>query len=243
MNIKLIEICSFSLVQLNRGEDLHVNPGKAQAWQGVKMSTEFSANFWEGVKRVFWNAATIFTNLFTCTDPKGGWVLVEESMPGALQNFSLTKDKSINILKSNWVASSSNIDLKTKFAGYSGLFSNTGLAMINASLKADATKGRILFNTNHGIIRRIDIASDSGPVTVDNDSIIAYTDGLRPSFRHAGEGVKSFFFGKENIVCDFNGRGSIFISSVPQVERKPLRVHHHHHEKNLTKSHESKHFI
>lgn len=238
MSLDPIERNSCSQISLKEGEVLHVNPGKAQAWVGTEISTEFSAGFIESIKRILWNAATIFRNIFTCTSSRGGWVLVEESNPGALEKYNLTQGRGIKILKDKWIASTEDVALESEFVGLKGLFSNTGLAMVHASLKADAINGKVFFNTDHGIIRRIELNPENGPVTVDNDAIIAYTDGLSPTFTHAGDGVKSYVFGGENLVCKFQGTGSIFISSVPHVEKKPKEVHHHHHSESRSDSSE-----
>ena len=223
---------SNSHIPLEEGEILAVNPGKAQAWRGVKMSTNFSSGLFESIKRIFWGSATLFSNLFTGNSEKGGWVLVEESTPGALNKYSLTKGKEIHILKTSWVASSENVDLGTEFVGTRGLFSNTGLAMVRATLKAAALKGEIYFKADQGIIREVELTPEDSPLVVDNDAILAYTSGVTQSITHAGSGMKSFCFGGENLVSLFQGKGTVYLSSIPNKEATPIEVHHHHHRKS-----------
>ena len=98
----------------------------------------------------------------------------------------------------------------------------TGVAMITASLKANAVSGRVFFSAGDGVLKKIDLHADKGGVvTVDNDSIVAYSADLLCAPKISGSGLSSVFFGKEGIVYDFAGKGTIYVGSMPQdLEQK-----------------------
>lgn len=223
MSVQLNSIPS-GAIRLEQGEELHVYPGKMQATNNISMITEWASGFWESFKRLFWGAGPgCFNNVFKANEG-GGWILLEESRPGQFVELDLSEiqNKGLKFRRDCWLASSPGVQLDTAYEGLPGLLQGTGIAMLEASLKADAQKGKIFFHCQNGTVKKIEI-NPQDKITIDNDSIIAYTPGLERSFRMAGEGVSSLMFGEENLVCDFSGKGTVYIASAPQ-DREPAQT-------------------
>lgn len=202
-------------ISLKEGEELCVVPGKIQAMSDVSMITQFVSGVLESVKRFFFYGPSCFNNRIRA-EKEGGWVLLEETMPGQVEGVNLTSGESIKIRRDRLIAFSPSIQLETVFEGPAGLFQGTGIAMLKATLKADGLQGKIYFHSDEGIVKKIEVLPGA-KVTIDNDSILGYTQGLESSLQT--NGVKSFFFGGEGILCDFYGKGTIYVASTPQDKR------------------------
>jgi uncharacterized protein (TIGR00266 family) len=214
-------------IALGPQEELNVDPGKMQATKGVSMVTQVAAGFFESVKSVFWGGRSLFENRFRANG-NGGWILIEEGVPGQVAVIDLTRGETLKIRKDRWVASSPSVELQTNYEGFaSWLFHGTGLAMIYAIANA---AGKVFFRTDAGTVKAIAVDSSvDGPVTVDNNCILAYTSGLEVTTRQSGD-ITSLIFGAEGLVCEFSGKGTVYIASEPQDKRRVQVVHHHHHE-------------
>ncbi len=203
---------------LEEGESLYAAPGKMQAAKNVSMATEYTAGIFESMKRFFVGGPDYFNNKFEA-NRGGGWVLLQESVPGQMASMEITAGHGMKIRTDRWAASTSNVDLETVYEGTSGIVRGTGVAMLQASVKANNQRGKIFFCADEGVVKKIEVSSIGGPVMVDNDSIIGYSDRLTCSFRTSGNGLQSLMFGKEGIVCDFYGEGTVYIASTPQDTR------------------------
>ena len=203
---------------LREGEALYAAPGKMQAAKNVSMATEYTAGIFESMKRLFMGGPDYFNNKFEA-NRGGGWVLLQESIPGQMGSMEIKAGHGMKIRTDRWAASTSNVTLETIYEGTSGIIRGTGVAMLQASVKANSQRGKIFFYADEGVVKQIAVSSIGGPVMVDNDSIIGYSDGLTCSFRTSGNGLQSLMFGKEGIVCDFYGEGVVYIASTPQDTR------------------------
>jgi uncharacterized protein (AIM24 family) len=211
---------------LGLGEELHVAPGKMQATKHISMITELVTGLMESIKRFFFGGPSFFNNRFKA-EKEGAWILLEEKIPGQLAAVQIGEGESIKIRRDRLVASSTNLNLDTTYEGVSGFMKGTGVAMLNASLKADQLKGKLIFHADKGTVKQIDINPEDGPVTIDNDSILGYTSGVTSNVRVSGNGVKSIVFGGEGLVYDFRGKGTVYVASTPQDTKKPHTTHVH----------------
>lgn len=214
-------------IQLDPYEELYVHPGMMQASRNVSMVTQYVAGIFESLKRLIFDGPSLFNNKFQA-GATGGWILIQESVPGQLQMVELHSNESFKVRRDRWVGSSPDIELNTVYEGISGYFRGTGVAMTEAALKADAQMGKLFFRCDRGTVKKIEIHAGESPVTIDNDSILGYSSGLDAKSRFAGDGLTSIMFGSEGLVYDFQGEGAVYIASTPQDKDKPTEVLHHH---------------
>lgn len=201
---------------LESGEELYVDPGKMQATKNISMITEFVPGLFESLKRFLVGGPSFFNNRFQAKQG-GGWILLEEKIPGQIAMVELSQNQEFKVRRDRWIASNTTIDLDTSYEGISGYLQGTGIAMLKASLKTEAQRGKIFFRCDQGIVKKIEISPKDGLITIDNDSVLGYTtDGLTRNLRMSGNGINSIFFGEEGIVCDFSGKGTVYIASTPQ---------------------------
>lgn len=207
-----------SAIRLEPGESLYVDPGKMQAAANVSMITEFVTGIMESLKRFFVGGPNYFNNKFQA-GPNGGWVLLQETTPNQIASVEIGQGHSMKIRRDRWIASSPEVELTTTYEGLSGLVRGTGVAMLKASMKTDAQKGKLFFYSDPGTVKAIEIDSRNGDVfTVDNDSVLGFTEGLTTTFKVGG--FKSALFGEEGILCEFHGKGTVYVASAPQDQQK-----------------------
>ncbi len=103
-----------------------------------------------------------------------------------------------------FLCSAPTITVDAKWGGAKTFFGGEGLVM----LKATGT-GPVAFNS-FGAIKEIDV---DGEFIVDTGHIVAFEDGLSFKVTKFGGGWKSFILGGEGLVCNFSGRGRLWIQT------------------------------
>ena len=106
------------------------------------------------------------------------------------------------------MASSSNVEVSTKFQGAMSLFSREGVFFLRA--EALDVPGKV-FYTSYGAMKEIQVTPDK-PVKDDNGHVVAFTDGLQYNVSKI-KGLGSFLFGGEGFTLDFRGSGSVWIQT------------------------------
>ncbi len=187
-------------VQLPAQETLRVEASAMQAMdKHVTMRTKLKGGF----KRLL-TGENLFLNEFTAQGKEGELVL-GSSLPGDIKRLYLTQNGPALFLQSgSFLAASTGIETQTKFQGLiKGFFSGAGLFLIKC-----VGEGDIFFNSYGGIIE-IQVENE---FIIDNNHIVAFTEGLEYSVEKFG-GYKSFFFSGEGLVARFHGHGRIWIQT------------------------------
>lgn len=148
----------------------------------------------------------------------GGWIALEEAVNGQIISHELQPGKTLTIGRGAFVASDSNVKVETKYAGVSGWWKGVGFAKLKASI-TDDKPGRVFLNSAYGVSKVIKISETDGPVIVDNNDLIAYSDELQISICKMG-GFKSLLFSGEGSVNEFKGNGIIFVGSGESAARE-----------------------
>ena len=201
-------------IDLAPHERIKCEPGAMLACNNVTVETAAPyKSYYDRLKSYLFTGEGWFTNIFTANE-KGGWLLLERQMPGKLVVEELTHDKpGWVVARSALVAATPNIDIQVKYKGFVGIMKGEGIATSLAKLAHDSqSPGRIYFNSGKGTAQAILLNKTDGPVIVDNDHIIAYTEGMTATLKKLGN-MKSFFFSGEGFVCEFQGEGVIYLDS------------------------------
>ncbi|MBC7170927.1 MAG: TIGR00266 family protein, partial [Polyangiaceae bacterium] len=154
-------------------------------------------------KRKLLGGESIFQNTFTATAP-GQTLWVAPAAEGDVQALELDGREPVLLNSGAFLASAPSVRLDTKWAGAKGFFSGTGFFL----LRADGS-GPLFFNA-YGGIHAVDVGA-AGYI-VDTNHVVGFTGGLDYSVKRVG-GMKSLFFSGEGLVCEFRGRGRLWVST------------------------------
>jgi uncharacterized protein (TIGR00266 family) len=185
-------------INVPKGETVKV---EAAAMAGMDTNMEMKTKFKGGFQR-FLSGESLFINEFTAKNGNAE-IQIAPASPGDIDHVYLDNE-SIFLQNSAFVASGSQIDVQSKWQGFTrGFFSGENFFLIKCSGKGD-----VWFNSYGGIIP-IEV---NGSYVVDTGHIVAFTEGLEYSISSVG-GYKSLFFSGEGLVCRFTGTGRVWIQT------------------------------
>jgi uncharacterized protein (TIGR00266 family) len=109
-----------------------------------------------------------------------------------------------------YLASTTGVNLDTKWGGSKGFFSGAGLFLLKCEGQGD------LWISSYGAIHQVAIGQPNTPgangYTVDTGHILAFTSGVSYNVERVG-GLKSFFASGEGLVAKFHGQGYVFLTA------------------------------
>jgi uncharacterized protein (TIGR00266 family) len=157
--------------------------------------------FFVALMRKFFGGETMFVNEFW--GPQGGEVVLAPKLSGHILRKSLDGTRTLFVQSGGYLASSAGIDTKVRFGGLRTLFGGEGLTLLQCSGQGD------VFVNSYGGITEVPV---DGRFVVDTGHIVAFDGALDFEVRSIG-GAKSFLFSGEGLVCEFRGRGTLYIQS------------------------------
>lgn len=188
----------FATVRLKANETIKV---EASAMATMDTTIAMKTRMKGGFGRLI-TGESLFINEFTAKNGPGEIGIAPGSV-GDIEHLYLDNE-TIYLQNSGYVASSPKVELNTKWQGLvKGFFSGEGLFLIRCSGTGD------LFFSTYGAMILIDI---DGEHIVDNNYIVAFTEGLDYKVESIG-GYKSLFFSGEGLVTRFSGRGRLWIQT------------------------------
>jgi uncharacterized protein (TIGR00266 family) len=157
--------------------------------------------FFVALVRRFFGGETMFVNEFW--GPRGGEVVLAPKLSGQIMKKTLDGVRTLFVQRGGYLASSVGIDTRVRFGGLRTLFGGEGLVLLQCSGNGD-----VFVNSYGGIT---EVAVD-GKFVVDTGHIVAFDGALDFRVRSIG-GAKSFLFSGEGLVCEFEGRGTVYMQS------------------------------
>ena len=145
---------------------------------------------------------TMFVNDFS-SHSAGGQIRLAPALCGAIVHRRL-EGESIVLTPGSYLASSAGLNIKLKFGGLQALLSKEGVFFVEISGTGD------LWINAYGGITEVPI---DGSFIVDNGHIVAFDSGLDFQIKTAGGGLMGFVASGEGFVCEFRGKGSLWIQS------------------------------
>ncbi len=170
---------------------------------GVEMRTAMTGGVLNAARRKLLGGESIFQNTFTATAP-GQTLWVAPATEGDVEELALDGTTPLHLSSGAFLASAPTVRLDTRWSGAKGFFSGTGFFL----LRAEGT-GPIFFGSYGGIH-----AIDVGPAgyIVDTTHVVGFTGGLDYRVARVG-GVRGLFFSGEGLVCEFRGRGRLWVAT------------------------------
>lgn len=201
-------------VDLEPGEELIAEAG-AMVARSTEMAMAVSMNsrknagpfqklggFFVALIRKFIGGETFFVNTFSAPVPASVWLA--PAMSGSVEIYNLTPSSSLVLSTGAYVASMGDVDMKMRFGGIRGLFAKEGLFFLEMH-----GEGIVWFNS-YGGVEAIDV---DGTYIVDNGHIVGFEGDLTFDIRGSGGGLKGFFLSGEGLVCEFKGKGRVFLQA------------------------------
>ncbi|HEY6562165.1 MAG TPA: TIGR00266 family protein [Polyangiaceae bacterium] len=198
-------------VALHPGDSVQAEAGAmVTRTPAIEMSTHLNAGRRAGVFRMIWaffvavlrkflGGETMFVNEFR----GNGEVVLAPSLAGQIVQRTLGGNQRLFVQTGSYLASTGDIDTRLRFGGIRTLFGGEGLVLLECSGTGE------LFVNSYGGVTEIPV---NGRFVVDTGHIVAFDGTLDFKLRGIG-GVKSFLFSGEGLVCEFSGRGSVFVQS------------------------------
>ncbi len=196
-------------VVLDEGETV-VAEGGAMVSMDTHISIETSAGkkgegklkgLMTGLKRMA-AGESFFQNRYTAVGA-AGHVTFAPTHCGDIVTQELTQG-TLFLQSTAFLCSGTGVEVDAKWGGARTFFGGEGLVM----LKATGT-GPLVFNSFGGI-KEVDV---DGTFIVDTGHIVAFEDGVTFKVTKFGGGWKSLIFGGEGLVCEFSGKGKVWIQT------------------------------
>lgn len=190
-------------VTLAAGEQIEAEAGAMVATDANVQMTTSAGGFKKGLKRLF-GGESFFRNTFS---PSGGsgQVMLAPALCGEMTVLDCG-NASWFLQSRAYVAGHKTVNLDTKLGGFKGFFGGPGLFVLRAS-----GQGQVIASA-FGALERIDV---DGDLTVDTGHLVAWED--RPDLTYkvtkAGAGWIGSFLSGEGLVCNFSGRGIVWIQT------------------------------
>ena len=169
---------------------------------GVEMKTGMQGGFLKAAGRSVLGGESFFMNTFTATG-SGQSLYLAPASEGDIIARELSGE-TLFAQAGAFVGAHPDVTVETKFQGLKGFFSGESLFFLKLSGRG------LLFLSAYGGIQKIDVG-DEGYV-VDTGHIVAFSEGLDYRIRPFG-GMKGLFFSGEGLVCEFHGRGELWIQT------------------------------
>lgn len=171
----------------------------------VQMETNMRGGLGSALKRKLLGGESLFQNTFTCTQPQQS-LWIAPAPEGAIQELDLQPGQELFLQSGAYLASTSGVELDTKWQGAKGFFSGEGLFLLRAH-----GQGRLWFSS-YGGIHTVDIGQQYHGYICDTSHMVAFTSGLQYNVTKVG-GLKSLFLSGEGLVCNFHGQGRLWMQT------------------------------
>ncbi|HSC87930.1 MAG TPA: TIGR00266 family protein [Polyangiaceae bacterium] len=157
--------------------------------------------FFVALCRKMFGGETMFVNRFSSMGP--GEVILAPAVSGHIVHKQLTEGSKLFVQTGSYLASTGQIDTKVRFSGLRSLLGGEGLVLLECSGAGD------LWVNSYGGVLPLEV---NGNFTVDTGHIVAFDGTLDFKVKSVG-GFKSLLLSGEGLVCEFSGRGTVYIQS------------------------------
>ena len=195
------------ILDVPANETVMVEASAMAAMDGnLQMKSKMKGGLMKGIGRML-GGESLFINEFTARG-KSGELYISPGVPGDVKHYYVSRESSLMVQSSGFVACSPEVEIDTKFQGFKGFFSGESLFLIKATGDGD------FWFSSYGAIVEIPV---DGDYVVDTGYIVAFEDTLNYSVENIGglsfRSLKTGIFGGEGLVCRFSGQGRLWIQS------------------------------
>jgi uncharacterized protein (TIGR00266 family) len=207
MQHEILDAPDFGLLKLTleAGEKVVAESGAMVAMSpSIAVDTKMRGGLLAAAKRKLLGGESIFQNTFTARTA-GQQLYLAPPVEGDLMVRQLGPGEPFFLQSGNYLAHvGDELVLDTQWGGVRSFFGGIGFFMLK--IVGPGT----LFYASYGAIHEVTVAA--GGYTCDTGHIVGFSDGLEYRVRPFA-GFKGLFFSGEGLVCDFEGRGSLFVQT------------------------------
>jgi uncharacterized protein (TIGR00266 family) len=207
MRHEILDAPDFGLLKLTLGpgEKVVAESGAMVAMgPSVAVETKMRGGFLAAAKRKLLGGESIFQNTFTARAAEQALYLAPP-VEGDLAMRELAPGETFFLQSGNYLAHvGEQLVLDTQWGGVRSFFGGIGFFMLKV------VGPGTLFYASYGAIH--EVAVGAGGYTCDTGHIVGFTGGLEYKVRPFS-GFKGLFFSGEGLVCDFEGRGTLFVQT------------------------------
>jgi len=196
---------SMAMVRLAPQEGIRVEAGSMVSMSdGIGLETSAAGGILASLKRSLLGGESFFLNLYRAP-AQGGVIGLAPALPGDMIVVEQDGERALMVQSGSYVASSSEIQVDTRWGGARTFFASEGLFLLRCS------GAGILILSSYGAIH--DIKLDVGQrFTVDTGHLVAFDEGMSFKVRTVG-GLKSTLFSGEGLVVDLTGPGRVYMQT------------------------------
>jgi uncharacterized protein (TIGR00266 family) len=198
---------ALAICRLEPGDNVMAEAG-AMVTQDAHIKMETSATqgkgiggFLKGLGRKMFTGESFFRNTFTA-EAEAGEVTFAPGLPGDILIYEMTGTDLV-VQQSAYLASSTDVEIETKWGGFKGFMGQRNLFWIRAY-----GNGPLALNA-FGAVKEIEV---DGSFIIDTGHIVAFESTLDYSIKRVGTWF-STIFSSEGFVCRFQGKGKLFIQT------------------------------
>jgi uncharacterized protein (TIGR00266 family) len=178
----------------------------------VQMGTRLNASKTAGIFGFLWalvaaivrkfaGGETMFVNDFS--SPVPAEVVLAPALSGHIVHRKLAANERLFVQTGSYLANTGSVNTRVRWGGLRSLFGGEGLVLLECSGQGD------LFMNSYGGVVPVQV---DGSYVVDTGHIVAFDGTLDFRVRSVG-GFKSLVFSGEGLVCEFRGRGTVYVQS------------------------------
>lgn len=179
-----------------------------QVTMEVKMNASPKASFFAKLKAFFIalirkviGGETFFVNHFSAPQPGSVWLA--PTMAGQIAHRRMAGER-LTLSTGAYLAHVGDLDMRMKFGGLKSLLAKEGAFFLEISGHGD------LWFNSYGGVQAIDV---DGSYVVDNGHLVGFEGELGFNIKGAGGGLMGLVASGEGMVCEFTGRGRVYIQS------------------------------
>lgn len=202
MQVDVRQSPSFAVgrVTLEPNEQIRAESGAMMAMSaGIEVQSSTQGGVMKGLKRSVLGGESLFVTTFTAP-AQGGWVDVAHHLTGDIVVAGVLADQPMNVTKGCWLASSSGIELDTKWGGFKNLFGGEGGFLLHAH-----GTGTIVLAC-YGALETVNLGPGD-TITIDSGHVVAYGSSVTNNLRRVTTGMMQTLKSGEGFVFDFTGPG------------------------------------
>ena len=194
---------AFINVDLNPGETVVAESDAMSSMAAdLDMDAKFNGGFFSGILKKFFGGESLFVNHYTNKTSDVRRVTLVQATPGNIREVQLGGE-TICLQPGAYVASTPELKLKARWAGFKSWFSREGLFKLTVS-----GTGTLWYGAYGELLEK----QVDGEYIVDTAHLVAYEPHMKLKIQLAG-GLFSSLFSGEGFVTRIEGQGKITIQT------------------------------
>ncbi len=194
---------AFINVDLNPGETVVAESDAMSSMDAdLDLDAKFNGGFFSGILKKFFGGESLFVNHFTNKTSDVRRVTLVQATPGNIREVQLGGE-TICLQPGAYVASTPELKLKARWAGFKSWFSGEGLFKLTVS-----GTGTLWYGAYGELLEK----QVNGEYIVDTAHLVAYEPHMKLKIQLAG-GLFSSLFSGEGFVTRIEGQGKITIQT------------------------------